>query len=113
VKDYLATYPKSGVPLQGTDGIRKLRLARSGKGKRGGVRVNCYFHNHRISLYLLTVFGKGEKESLSKADRNELAELAGVLKEGAGAVQVGELYDAPAHGIAYKPSRLRDRTSAR
>ena len=28
-----------------------------------------------------------------------------------GAVQVGELYAAPAHGIAYKPSRLCDRTS--
>jgi hypothetical protein len=27
-------------------------------------------------------------------------------------VQVGELYAAPAHGIAYKPSRLRARTSA-
>ena len=39
-----------------------------------------YFQDRRIPLYLLTVFGKVEKESLSKADRTQLAELAGVLK---------------------------------
>ena len=66
--------------MQGTGGIRKLRWARGGKGKSGGVRVIYYFQDRRIPLYLLTVFGKVEKESLSKADRTQLAELAGVLK---------------------------------
>ena len=28
-----------------------------------------------MPLYLLTVFGKGEKANLSKAERNELAKL--------------------------------------
>jgi len=37
--DYLATRPKSGVVMQGTGGIRKLRWARKGTGKSGGVRV--------------------------------------------------------------------------
>ena len=80
VIDYLAAYPKSGDLLQGTGGIRKLRWARGGKGKSGGVRAIYYFHDRRIPLDLLTVFGKVEKESLSKADRTQLAELAGVLK---------------------------------
>lgn len=38
----------------------------------------------RIPLYLLTMFGKGEKDNLSKAERNELAELVGLLKDLAG-----------------------------
>lgn len=43
-----------------------------------------YYHSERMPLYLLTVFGKGEKDNLSKAERNELADLVGVLKELAG-----------------------------
>jgi len=70
--------------MQGTGGVRKLRWARGGKGKSGGVRVIYYFHSDRIPLYLLTMFGKGDKENLRKAERNELAELVGLLKELAG-----------------------------
>jgi hypothetical protein len=43
--DYLAAFPKAGVIMQGTGGIRKLRWARQGSGKSGGVRVIYYFHN--------------------------------------------------------------------
>lgn len=82
--DYLSALPKAGDLMQGTGGVRKLRWARGGKGKSGGVRVIYYFHSDRIPLYLLTMFGKGEKDNLSKAERNELAELVGLLKDLAG-----------------------------
>jgi hypothetical protein len=36
---YLAEHPSAGVLLVGTGGVRKLRWAREGKGKSGGVRV--------------------------------------------------------------------------
>jgi hypothetical protein len=39
IVDYLATHPKAGVIMRGTGGIRKLRWARVGMGKSGGVRV--------------------------------------------------------------------------
>ena len=77
--NYLAAFPKAGVVMQGTGGIRKLRWSRQGAGKSGGVRVIYYFHNEQIPLYLLTVFGKGEKANLSKAERNELAKLVRLL----------------------------------
>jgi len=32
-----------------------------------------------MPLYLLTLFAKGDKTNLSKAERNELAELVGLL----------------------------------
>jgi hypothetical protein len=42
--------------------------------------VIYYFHSEALPLYLLTVFGKGEKADLSQAERNELAKLVQVLK---------------------------------
>lgn len=59
--------------------MRKLRWARGSRGKSGGVRVIYYFHSDRIPLYLLTMFAKNERANLNKAERNELAELVGLL----------------------------------
>jgi hypothetical protein len=81
VIDYLAAFPKAGIVIQGTGGIRKLRWGRQSSGKSGGVRVIYYFHNEQMPLYLLTVFGKGEKANLSKAERNELAKLVRLLAQ--------------------------------
>lgn len=39
-----------------------------------------YFHDEAMQLYLLALFAKNEKADLSKAERNELAELAAILK---------------------------------
>jgi hypothetical protein len=65
--------------MKGTGGIRKLRWAIGNKGKSGGVRVIYYQYNESIPLFLLTVFGKGEKAQLSPAERNELAQSIGLL----------------------------------
>ena len=76
---YLAAHPASGDMMQGTGGIRKLRWSAHGKGKSGGVRVVYYFHNESMPLFLLTLFGKGEKSNLLKSERNELAKFARLL----------------------------------
>lgn len=78
---YLAEHPSSGVLIAGTGGVRKLRWAREGRGKSGGVRVIYYFHSERLPLYLLTVFGKNEKANLSKAEANALSKLVKLLVE--------------------------------
>lgn len=82
--EYLASRPKAGVLLKGTGGIRKLRWAREGSGKSGGIRVIYYFHDDRLPLYLLSVFGKNERSNISDAQRNELASLAKLLARNAG-----------------------------
>lgn len=79
VIDYLAAHPRAGDIMEGTGGIRKLRWGRGNRGKSGGVRVIYYYHDERIPLYLLTLFGKNERANLSKAERNELAKLVDVL----------------------------------
>jgi len=65
--------------MEGTGGIRKLRWGRSHRGKSGGVRVIYYYHDERIPLFLLTMFGKEERANLSKADKNRLADLVDLL----------------------------------
>lgn len=78
---YLAEHPRAGDLLEGTGGVRKLRWARGGKGKSGGVRVIYYFHSEGIPLYLLTLFAKNERANLSKAECNALAALVSLLVE--------------------------------
>lgn len=79
--NYLAFHPQAGDLMQGTGGIRKLRWSAQGKGKSGGVRVVYYYHNGTMPLFLLTVFGKGEKANLSKSERNELAKFTALLRK--------------------------------
>ncbi|QTA84649.1 type II toxin-antitoxin system RelE/ParE family toxin [Desulfonema magnum] len=79
--DHLAAHPESGKIMQGTGGIRKIRWARKGKGKSGGVRVIYYFYDETMPLFLLTVFGKNEKANLKKSERNELSALTKKIVE--------------------------------
>jgi hypothetical protein len=65
--------PLSGDLMVGTGGARKIRFAGRGKGKSGGYRVISFFGGGDIPVFLLAVFGKGERANLSKAERNALA----------------------------------------
>ena len=77
--NYLATHPAAGDIMKGTGGIRKLRWSAQGKGKSGGVRVIYYHHNQSMPLFLLTLFGKGEKANLTKTECNDLAKFTSLL----------------------------------
>lgn len=71
-----------GVPvIRGTGGLRKLRWARPGGGKRGGIRTIYYRHGGRDTIYLLTAYAKAEREDLSAADRKVLSRLVGAIKK--------------------------------
>ncbi len=59
--NYLAEHPKAGDLMQGTGGIRKLRWAKSGGGKSGGVRVIYYFHSVSMPLFLLSLLARMKK----------------------------------------------------
>src|SRR3546814_16491902 len=51
-KDFIARNPLAGSPIQGTGGVRKVRWAASGRGKRGGARVIYHFREDRKSTRL-------------------------------------------------------------
>ncbi len=75
--DHIAANPDDGEPMRGTGGARKVRWAARGKGKSGGVRVITFYSGAPVPVFLLTVFGKGEKSNLTNDERNE---LRGILK---------------------------------
>ncbi len=52
-----------------------MRFAAPGRGKRGGYRVITFFTGDTMPVFLLTVFAKGERSNLSKAECNRLGQL--------------------------------------
>lgn len=79
--EYLSRNPEKGDEIRDTGGLRKLRWAGKGKGKRGGLRVIYYFYNDTAPVFLLYVYGKGEQEDLSSQQKKQLTKLAADLKE--------------------------------
>lgn len=71
----IATEPLSGDLMVGTGGARKLRHTGHGKGKSGGYRTIHYFGGEDIPVFLLAVYGKNQKSTLSMTEKNELARL--------------------------------------
>jgi len=76
---FLASHPDAGDVIAGTGGCRKLRWAGRGKGKSGGYRTITFYSGAIMPVYLLTVFGKGEKTNLSDAECNTLRALTKAL----------------------------------
>ena len=64
----LAHHPTAGTVIPGGNGIRKLRVALEGRGKRGGARVIYYYHDEDVPLFLLHLFAKNEREDLTAAE---------------------------------------------
>ena len=60
----LAVNPEAGDVIRGTGGVRKLRWAVSGRGKRGGLRVIYYLRLQNGQMWLLTAYAKNVKDSI-------------------------------------------------
>ena len=75
----VAETPKAGAALGG--GIRKMRIARPGRGKSGGARVVYLFSGEDIPVFLLTVFAKNEKSNLGTRERTALIAAAKQMVE--------------------------------
>lgn len=73
--DFLSLNPEAGDEIKGTGGCRKLRVAGKGKGKSGGYRVITFFTGPGLPIFLVTVFSKGERASLSRGECNTLRGL--------------------------------------
>lgn len=78
---FLAFNPEAGDVIPGTGGVRKVRWAVPGKGKRGGLRVIYYFHSERMPLFLLMAYAKSKKADLSRAEQTALGKIAEALRE--------------------------------
>jgi hypothetical protein len=79
--DYLAYNPMAGELIPGTGGVRKLRWALEGRGKRGGARVVYFHHDAGMPIFALTAYAKNERADLSQQDRNDFRQLTTLLVE--------------------------------
>lgn len=79
--DHLAYNPEAGDLIVGTGGVRKLRWALQGVGKRGGARVIYFYHSVGTPLFALTAYAKNQKSDLTQADRNDFRTLTKLLVE--------------------------------
>jgi hypothetical protein len=61
----LANRPTAGRVIVGSGGLRKVRWATRGRGKRGGVRVIYYWAAAQDRLLMLLVYAKNERDDLS------------------------------------------------
>lgn len=68
----LAARPTAGSVIPGAGGLRKIRWAGSGRGKRGGVRIVYYWHPASEQLLMLFVFAKNERADLTAEQRRLL-----------------------------------------
>ncbi|KTF19463.1 type II toxin-antitoxin system RelE/ParE family toxin [Pseudoalteromonas sp. 10-33] len=76
----LMVNPKQGDVIQGTGGLRKIRVASKGKGKRGGSRVIYYYLDDKRRFYLLTIYSKNEVTDLTVDQKKQLKEFLEVWR---------------------------------
>ncbi|MDB6128175.1 MAG: higB [Verrucomicrobia bacterium] len=68
LQHHLLQNPTAGAVIPGGKGLRKVRWAASGRGKRGGARVIYYWHVTPEIITFLDIYPKNEKDNLSKEE---------------------------------------------
>ena len=76
----LMANPAAGDLIRGSGGIRKIRWAAAGRGKRGGLRVIYYRVSRRNHVLLLTMYRKSEISDLTPAQVSALRALLDSLE---------------------------------
>jgi hypothetical protein len=71
--DHVSRSPEDGDELGG--GLFKIRVARPGRGKSKGWRILVGYRRRADTVYLLTVFAKGDKANLTKQELQVLKDL--------------------------------------
>ena len=67
--------PLAGDLIPGARGLRKMRAAFGGRGKRGGARVIYYLWSARDCCYLVFAYAKNEQADLTAAQMKVLGAL--------------------------------------
>ena len=75
LQTYLIEHPNAGSVITGTGGLRKIRWAAKGHGKRGGIRVIYYFYTASDRIYMLTLYAKNEMSDLNADEKKALRKI--------------------------------------
>jgi len=64
--------PETGEVIPGAGGLRKVRWALHGKGKRGGLRIIYYAYKEDGTIYMIYPYKKSGQEDLTKEQMKRL-----------------------------------------
>ena len=73
--DDLQTNPKQGAALGRSCYKIRLAISSKGKGKSGGVRIITNFVVAEDTIFLLSIYDKADKETLTEQEPEELLQL--------------------------------------
>ncbi len=82
LENILLENPKIGDAIQGTGGLRKIRIPMENRGKRGGARVIYVDVEFKETIYFLNVYSKNEKDDLTESEKQAFRIIIKLLKEG-------------------------------
>lgn len=80
LQNILLENPKSGDVIQGTGGLRKIRIPLDNAGKRGGERVLYVDVEVKETIYFINVYTKNEKEDLTEDEKKAFKAVIKILK---------------------------------
>lgn len=60
----LMRHPEAGAVIRGSGGVRKLRWAAAGRGKRGGYRVIYFVRRPKGVIWMLTLYPKSVADAI-------------------------------------------------
>ncbi len=75
LQSFLLVRPDAGDVIRRGSGLRKLRWAAQGRGKRGGARVIYYWQTEQEHIYLIYGYVKSERDDLTPQQIKLLTEL--------------------------------------
>ena len=64
LQEALMVDPDAGLVIPGSGGVRKLRWAAPGRGKRGGYRIIYYVRRAHGAIWMLTMYPKNVAENI-------------------------------------------------
>jgi hypothetical protein len=64
LQQYLIQNPEAGEIVPGSGGLRKVRWARRGTGKRGGLRIIYFVRYRPDEFWMLTLYAKAKHENI-------------------------------------------------
>jgi hypothetical protein len=67
--------PEQGPIIRGSGGLRKVRWAMAGAGKRGGLRVIYYWAPDDQAFYMLYAYAKSDQGDLTAAQTRQLSRV--------------------------------------
>lgn len=75
LQNLLLEKPDGGPVVAGTGGLRKLRFALPGRGKRGGARVIYYWQDDQDRIFFFLIYPKSAKDDLTPNEKTILKQL--------------------------------------